>query len=198
MAVPLALRRGRLLALPVIVAGLIISDTATAAMAALVACGVMLWFEYRHSDDGRFYLLVGLVMLGGLAAGYLQMADDWNVLVNDRWTVWSRAWSGIKASPWFGYGLGSFRSAGIVEGGVYFKQAHNEFVQLAFETGAPGLALALAFVVERARRLRTASLAAAGAFAAMVVLALGSFPLHTADLAVWSVPFLGMLSREDC
>lgn len=90
--------------------------------------------------------------------------------------------------------------ASISEGMQHFnmdvhcwKEAHNEFIQVLFETGLIGLFLMIAYVWDMFRRFylfgtkSTFCITMASCFLAIVIVSIGHFPFHVARLAV---PFL--------
>ena len=179
LALPGAFRRGWRWSLPVLVAGLLMSGTATGYAAALAGSGAWLW---TLRPEIRLHLAgaVGAVACAGAWFSPDTMSDA-------RWTVWQQA---IADSTFAGHGLGSFAVAGYTVPPLLFRQAHNEYVQILYELGAVGLLLALAWIVVRARSLRADPLGMA-ALATFAVLCAGLFPLHAPEAALWSVLLLG-------
>lgn len=116
---------------------------------------------------------------GMLFAGWWWADKTWD-------TLWSRlgVWGKGLAIWWehgrvFGLGPGSWAwYLPQFDQREAFVQAHNEWVQLLFEGGAVGLLLALAWVWTHHRRL-----AAHPAAWALLVLTMGTFPLHLAVVA---------------
>ena len=69
-----------------------------------------------------------------------------------RLRIWSRAFSYIQGSPFLGCGLGTFRTidGDISSVGSLFDMgtphAHNVYLQMAYDTGVPGLVAYLALL----------------------------------------------------
>lgn len=120
-----------------------------------------------------------------------------------RLAIWRNAVEMARARPWHGWGLGNFkvfypryRRAAVAEGMTgtarMVRDLHNDWLQVAVETGLVGLALLLALVgvagrslLRQARSLRNSRdawivAAAAGGMTAFAVIACVSFPLERA------------------
>jgi O-antigen ligase len=109
--------------------------------------------------------------------------------------------------PW-GTGLGSFRSVyQLYEkpedvSNIYVIHAHNDYVELALETGVPGISVMIAFLVLWARAARRVwryadagpyARAASIASAAILVHSLVDFPLRTAAIGAVFAMCLALL-----
>jgi O-antigen ligase len=105
----------------------------------------------------------------------------------DRSTEWSVAWHQWGSAPVFGVGpdrLLFFHTAA----GTYAKFVHNEYLQVAADAGAVGLALLLAAVVTIFRAVRRVDALSSCACAALVCCAVGgAFDFD------WHLPFVGFL-----
>ncbi len=120
-----------------------------------------------------------------------------------RLAIWRNAVEMVRARPWQGWGLGNFkifypqfRRAAVAEGMTgtarMVRDLHNDWLQVAVETGLVGLALLLSLagtaariLLHQARAVRNSSdawtvAAAAGGMAAFAVIACVSFPLERA------------------
>jgi O-antigen ligase len=158
-------------------------------------------------------IIAGLVVMiratnagGRLAAVFSRglFGDD------SRWRFWPAAWNGIETYwPW-GSGLGTFprafevREPGTVLSPLYLNHAHNDWLELAFDSGLPGVLLAAAFLLWLAWRLRAVILAgldkaplAAAAGLVTIILMLHSlcdYPLRTETIIACFAASLGMLA----
>jgi len=151
----------------------------------------------------------GLAKVGEIAGG------DWNAVLTGRLDGWRAAVWMAREHPLTGVGVGAYRTefiraktALLREGvaffpeqpNVVFANAHNELLEVAAETGWPGLAVFAFGLVQLARRLRLwrppggagstsaespIALAWAG-IAAIGVLALANFPFRIA-IALWPI-----------
>ena len=144
-----------------------------------------------------------LVKLAEVARG------DWNSVLTGRLDGWRAAVWMVGEHPLTGVGVGAYRTEfvpaktallrdGVVffvdQLNVVFANAHNELLEVAAETGWPGLAafaFGLGMLVRRLFRRRaesprsTAALAWAGS-AAITVLSLANFPFRIA-VALWPI-----------
>lgn len=101
----------------------------------------------------------------------------------------------IVSRPLAGFGLGAFAAAypayALFDNGRFVNLAHNDWLQVAVETGIPGLALLVAFAA--------ALLAGLGrsrwAYGVPIVMvhALVDFPLHRIGVAAWFMVLAGAL-----
>ena len=105
----------------------------------------------------------------------------------DRSTEWSVAWHQWGSAPIFGVGpdrLLFFHTAA----GTYAKFVHNEYLQVAADAGAVGLALLVAAVVSVFKAVRRIDTLSSCACAALVCGAVGgAFDFD------WHLPFVGLL-----
>ncbi|HEX3746126.1 MAG TPA: O-antigen ligase family protein [Bryobacteraceae bacterium] len=104
----------------------------------------------------------------------------------------------VRARPWTGFGLGSFRTVypayAPLDFGSVVQHAHNDWVEWAEEGGIPFALLVFSVAVWSAPRvLRTVW--GIGAVAIMLH-ALVDFPLHTPALELWLFALLGVLASE--
>jgi O-antigen ligase len=169
----------------------------------VVAAGALILLNPR-SRWRRLVLIVSAALLLGsiavLATSSVrngQFASDAPTAVESREEMLSTTAKALRDFlPW-GSGLGSFRSVyQLYEnpaevGDVYVIHAHNDYVELALETGVPGILLIVAFLAWWARAAfrswrypdggpyaRAASIASAAILAHSVV----DFPLRTAAI----------------
>jgi len=132
----------------------------TQSRTAVVLCagmglGMMAIDARRRRRSGRVMLVAGaVIVLAALAVGISQIQGRWGELPLDA-QVRGQADAGylhaLAASPWFGYGLGGFRTLHemIVKPDLAaeiwaFGAAHLAVLQAALEGGAPFAALLLA------------------------------------------------------
>lgn len=99
------------------------------AILALVSAGwLVLWRRAKFAAA-----LVAVVAIG-ISAHFLTLKV---ATLSERLEIWGRAWDGL--SLW-GNGLGSFRFDH-----PFFEYAHNDFLQVAYELGLPGVLLLATF-----------------------------------------------------
>lgn len=201
----------------VCIATIAVNAQLTAAIAAVVGAVTVLALHAQQLASLRAALLIGLLALVTLALPPLR-AQAWSRIpgvdiatlqqaTTYRLGAWLAAERQAQAHPWFGAGPGSYSvdsQTGRLAAeltlrarltppptGTHFAQAHNDYLQLAAETGVPTLLSALAafglllhaLLPLGAKHLEARALA--GVLLAGGVAALAWFPLQ--------VPLLAML-----
>lgn len=168
--------------IPPILPALILPQGRTAWLAA----GVGLSVHYR-----RYWKItapIAVLALGGLIWLSIPKGDGGNVSTIERIAIWRSAASGVTFA---GHGVGSFWTQfpifdqRIDKHGTTPEQAHNEFLTIAFETGIPGLALAIAFCLMLIGPLNTTRVILIGLLVEMCF----AFPLRLPATA-----FLGLVA----
>lgn len=115
----------------------------TGGRAPLLAIGVVFVARLWRTSRDAALATIAVLCIGAMIAIVLRPDS-----VFERLDIWSDTLRGLSA---FGHGLGSFAGlfpqyARLVDASANrFENPHNEFLQIAFETGIPGLVLALAF-----------------------------------------------------
>jgi O-antigen ligase len=164
-----------------------------AAVMAIVAASWPARYNPRDVGDAKRYSGVVDVLEAGL--------DPRSTAFRTRLGLWRRTLAMVTAHPWFGVGPGNwpvvfplYAEPGATQDGVLSaarapRQAHDDLLERAGETGIPGLLSLVALVggvaMAARRRLReidygtrTAAAAAVGALTALGVVSLSSFPLE--------------------
>jgi O-Antigen ligase len=174
---------------------------ATCSSMTFVSLGMVLVI-YLYYQGGIRWIAYASVA-AALTLSILAILGCINPLFDDhgRYELWGTLLSLWKNKPFFGYGIGSFQLLGplaepqhLVKEHGYFLQAHNDYLQVLFETGilgAFGVLWALASVIRatiKNIKSPTACLLAS-IFGSLAANALASFPFHIAPLA-----FLGLVS----
>lgn len=179
----------------------------------LLASGLLLPFGWRL----RMFVmpLAGLALVGAVYAltmDPLERATGSEAAsVESRQQIWATTVSAIDESFPFGTGLGSFESVyrqyedQSSVGATYVNHAHNDYLQVALELGAPGIILMALFLVwwatqslriwqsnERRPFQRAATIASAAILTHSVV----DYPLRTAAIAAVFGMCVGLMIRE--
>ena len=159
-------------------------------------------------------LLIGAV--GWLATTPLSGTASFRVnaetSVQSRAEILATSTTAVREFMPFGSGIGTFREVYAVyedhdrlEPNTYVNHAHNDYLELALETGIPGLIVLLAFLAWwgraawRAWRRRDAdpyARAAVIASAAILVHSVVDFPLRTAAIAGCFAMCVALLARQ--
>jgi len=210
---------------PVMAMGIVITATTTAMLAAVAGTIVYLWISERTAistfftepTNRKIMVLLALVVVIVLApvVWFAKVDSLESVIGCDRWVAWKHAAMSMQAEM-YGRGLGSWESVfplltsgtpGLNTSGAVFMQAHNEYVQTAFELGIQTLALVVAFLLTAIGRIRKGagvdlnlspwkpcplSAQIAAGLAILVVSCAGVFIFHVAPTALLGVAWLGM------
>lgn len=189
--------------LPVVIAGLVLCRSTTGFCAALASAGV---YAITGSIDRR--LIPAAAGAAALVVVFFIWFDPIAAVFTDvRWQAWALIARTSWQVPW-GQGLGSFydifgRIAADPDLGGVWRQAHNEYLQAAWEMGLAAGALLAVYPLRvliaawRRRKSITATqrLAAAG-IAAVAVSCLGWHTMHIAPLALAAMAWIGL--AENC
>lgn len=161
--------------------------------------------------------LAGIAVLGGLAtlAAYVSPLHDRIVggnmtSIEERQVMWANTASAIPDFlPW-GSGVGSFATlypryeAPETVTPTFNSHAHNDYLEIALETGAPGILLLIVFLIwwgARTRSIWSSTAADPYAQAATIVTAalllhsMVDYPLRTAALSAVMAAFLAIMAR---
>ena len=212
LCLPACLRGKWMLLAPFIVCGLVVSGTTTGAMAALAGMAVYL---YLTVADKRKIIAWGaaLAVLAGVWFWKVDSLD--NMVKCNRWIAWKHAaWS--MRSEMLGRGMGSWEVVfpllasgdtrlgtvnnenGKIEMNNVFCQAHNEYVQAAFELGVQTFALIGAFLIFVAVCILRKSVSAevAAGMTALAISCFGWHVFHIPPVALLGCAWLGMWQRR--
>jgi O-antigen ligase len=127
-----------------------------------------------------------------------------------RYGAWPRTWQAAGDFAPFGSGIGTFvdiypryEDPALVDG-TYMNHAHNDYLELALETGAPGLALLFAFLLWWGKRALSAwrhpqhadvfARAASIASAAILIHSAVDYPLRMTAISAILALCCGMMS----
>jgi len=205
-------------AIPALVLLIIATASTTAAIAAGV--GIAVYFTLRLRPGWKT-VAAGLAVMGSMIF-LIHMVDPVDRTLGDpRFRIWRHVVQTYDSAPW-GRGLGSFQQifpyfiAGdaeltktveiarvgnkpVLSTDVWWKSAHNEYLQAGFELGLPAMGFIFAFVAHLAmtawRRRKTIGRAEAAAIAGLSAAAVSSagwFTFHVAPLALMGLAWLGI------
>jgi O-antigen ligase len=153
---------------------------------------------------------VGLIMSSPIAAGELASGEN-SLAATSRGEIWRTTGQAIGDSFPVGTGLGSFQIAyhryenPDYIGRSFVNHAHNDFLEVALELGAGGIALMIAFLiwwVVVATRIWTSTYsspfdrAATIATAAILAHSFVDFPLRTPAISALFAASIGLMMRH--
>jgi O-antigen ligase len=184
---PYFFRRRWVLALPLVVLGIVLCKVWIGLVALVAVAGVLLW--KRHGIVGASIATAGgvctLAAVGGLAGW------SFEAHVGSRLVAWSATVQAWLSFPVLGWGFGRYGAvipSLLPPGTEMFMEAHNDFLQLAFSTGALGLILAAAFVASTIKKgLRLVDTAPVLSFIASCVSACAFFTWQIVPLAALTI-----------
>ncbi len=167
---------------PIMLPAIVMAGTKSSYLALLVAFVVWTWQHNRREEAALAIVSVLFVFIVSYffnyrVSGSLQRLEIWSAI--------------IPQLTLLGHGAGSLEESffsTVFASGERIANAHNDFLQLAFEFGAPGLAVALAFTPQ----LRSPT------FAAFAVLAFIQWPLEFPIIAFIGAVSAGAAYRERC
>lgn len=178
--------------LPVFAIGLILTHSFLAIVAA--CAGLLL----RWPDHRRWLWLACGIAIPLAWMGHIAPWATWHA----RWEVWMAALSILTVKGWLlGVGPGQWLIAyqyfavshqTAVEG--YFAAAHNDLLQLLFESGLPALGLLGGWAWAHRGLWRTAW---GGSALAVLLLSLGFFPWHLVTTGMVALVVLGCATAEE-
>lgn len=144
------------------------------ALLALFVGGIIILVLGWNQTDKRRLVIVGMVIIGaffmaGMLKNYIPQIPDTGITEriatlqdaenagHGRFVIWQPAWELFKQNPWTGIGLGSYFLAippflhnDDHSAGFY---VHNDYLQIALETGIPGFVFLLLILFATLYRL---------------------------------------------
>lgn len=169
----------------------------TASVMTVLSLGaVLILYAYEMWSKKKAYLLFGLSIL---ACIILEIFLPRAMSDTGRFWWWGEAFKMFKNAPLLGYGIGTWQSYAMFIGqhnlavlgnSPWFGQAHNDYVQAAFELGLIGLAIIgwcfydVIMGAVSALSIKKDSIRFAGIFLGLAVNSLGNFPIRIAPLAL--------------
>jgi O-antigen ligase len=130
----------RLLVGACLLAGVLVSQSTTAAIVVLIF--ILLFYLGMELTLG-----IGLIVIVAIIVG---PELDWEILFNKRIEIWTKAYLMWLEHPWFGLGTGNFQTQSEFiddSGGIYNLGLHSMYAWMLFETGIVGSILFMAFIV---------------------------------------------------
>jgi hypothetical protein len=149
--------------LPLVAPALVLPMDRTALLACVVALAALMWRARNRASWAILAALAGCFAYAALHIGSASLAM--------RLAIWRDAVAGISLT---GHGLGIFWTIPTLYNGTTPIHAHNEFIEIVWECGLVGLALAASF----AWTLRGPIDTARAVLVALAVECVLAFPLH--------------------
>lgn len=131
------------------------SKSSSSALAFLASISFLLYFRVK-----KVWFFIGMAILVAAGVGYIVFFDMPGGQFGERLKVWHATLGHtLKFSPYFGYGLGKFSAwephtiQATQKDLLKWIWAHNEFVQIIFETGIIGFAIILTFIKQEMSKI---------------------------------------------
>jgi len=215
LCLPAFIRYGLIPLAAVVVIGLFLCASTTAMIAAStgIVFFIFLWRWPGVTDSGGRFAIRAIslmVVIAGMMVFFQIFDPIENTLQCPRWQAWKHiAWS--FRSEAFGRGLGSFQDIFplLISGDArlssmgWWKHAHNEYLQAAFEMGLQVMVLIVAYLLAfgyRAWQIRKSlsreQCTVIAGITTLAVSCLGWHTFHVAPLALLGVAWLGLAHRE--
>ncbi len=216
---PAFFRRKWFYLIPLILIGLVLSKSTGGVMAA--GAVIMVYSIYRMPDfvsavhkipkigsmiqsvqflNAWTFRTLWAAVVVCLAVFYLQFIDSPGMI--GRLTAWIEGSQVFMKHPYVGAGLGHWKVLFADPDirwrtfGLYYAQAHNEFIQVAIEMGIFSIITIIGYFVSVARRMHPGAIIPALAILAVSVNSLVFFPMHIWFLALISVTWLAILEVQ--
>lgn len=170
------------------------SESSIGFMAYIVAIAAYGFLLLKHFTGARFAFVFSTVILLVFASFGTYIDPQWSSFTQiSRFKLWPAIpdyWLD-HGSLWVGVGLGSFRHFGSViqtatqvEVGHWWLWAHNDWLQILFETGLLGFTSALLVFVAAMWSAYRANLGLFVSLISIGVVSFGNYPLRLAEFAV--------------
>lgn len=164
------------------------SGSSAGASAFVVTTGFMFYCMLSKQKNGLLiFWSIAVALLIGLFA-YVLLYDAPGGQFSERFKVWFPAMSDVlRRSPFFGMGIGSFAGSGyqttqVGHSNLNWVWAHNEYLQMLYETGVFGLMIIIYWIKDMVVRFRQRndykSQAFMASFVSVCMVSFLHFPFH--------------------
>jgi len=202
LGIPFALYRKKSILIVPIILGIIATNSQMAIGSTIVMLMIILYFKYKKT-------IISLFVIGALTAG-IGLAVKGSVVGNviddsTRFTEWQNILVGVKTPymskrsyPYTGRGPGAFFWTYRMSSGSNFAQAHNEYLEVLYDTGIIGLFLFLMslYYIFKNTILNKRKKYLMSAFIGICVCSGGIFAWHLGCTMYLSVLIAGLLNNE--
>lgn len=186
--------------IPVIIAYAVLMKSTVGMVAVICAIGAY----YMITRKWRLLIIPGLVG-AGILTFFLIKVDPLTqtVFAHPSPTVWKETLKLCMLKPIAGWGPGQFQIAyNVIDKrfldmfpDVFFRYAHNDYVQILFETGLVGFGIFMGLIITTTRKFRPELAMAASGLVALGIAAAGGFPLHIAPFVLVGIVYLAVIDK---
>ena len=202
LGIPFALYRKKSILIVPIILGIIATNSQMAIGSTIVMLMIILYFKYKKT-------IISLFVIGALTAG-IGLAVKGSVVGNviddsTRFTEWQNILVGVKTPymskrsyPYTGRGPGAFKWTYRMSSGSNFAQAHNEYLEVLYDTGIIGLFLFLMslYYIFKNTILNKRNKYLMSAFIGICVCSGGIFAWHLGMTSFMTILIAGLLNNE--
>ena len=202
LGIPFALYRKKSILIVPIILGIIATNSQMAIGSTIVMLMIILYFKYKKT-------IISLFVIGALTAG-IGLAVKGSVVDNviddsTRFTEWQNILVGVKTPymskrsyPYTGRGPGAFFWTYRMSSGSNFAQAHNEYLEVLYDTGIIGLFLFLMslYYIFKNTILNKRNKYLMSAFIGICVCSGGIFAWHLGMTSFMTILIAGLLNNE--
>ena len=202
LGIPFALYRKKSILIVPIILGIIATNSQMAIGSTIVMLMIILYFKYKKT-------IISLFVIGALTAG-IGLAVKGSVVGNviddsTRFTEWQNILVGVKTPymskrsyPYTGRGPGAFFWTYRMSSGSNFAQAHNEYLEVLYDTGIIGLFLFLMslYYIFKNTILNKRNKYLMSAFIGICVCSGGIFAWHLGMTSFMTILIAGLLNNE--
>ena len=202
LGIPFALYRKKSILIVPIILGIIATNSQMAIGSTIVMLMIILYFKYKKT-------IISLFVIGALTVG-IGLAVKGSVVGNviddsTRFTEWQNILVGVKTPymskrsyPYTGRGPGAFFWTYRMSSGSNFAQAHNEYLEVLYDTGIIGLFLFLMslYYIFKNTILNKRNKYLMSAFIGICVCSGGIFAWHLGMTSFMTILIAGLLNNE--
>jgi O-antigen ligase len=202
---PFGLYRKKYLYTILISIAIILTDSQVAMIAGVITLATLACFKLPKLK----YYIISLILLAGivLTTGKVLQYKPIDELVNDstRFQTWTvildsinKPYGSEKAYPWTGRGPGAFKWTNMQSNGNNFREAHNEYIEVLYDTGIIGAFLFIMslFYFFKNIKLTPRNHYLVSAFIGLCVCAGGIFVWHLGMTVFLTVVLIGLIDNE--
>ena len=164
---------------------------------AVVGAVIFLLLKYRSCRLTLWFLLLGTIGICYLSSHPIDIVGKFN----NRIAVWQLGYPLFQRSPFFGQGLGVWKTWQVTYRGTWWLEAHSDWIETTIELGILGLGMILALVWNTIRRFWTdqkdnlLACVYMASFISFLILMGAAFPLHISAIGLTGLISFWALER---
>ena len=184
----------------IVLYGVWISKSDMSRIAAVVGIIAFILINFRSRRLVLWFVLVSIVIVTIVSFQAVEFLEwfDLEARFAGRLEVWEQAFPHFKTNPWFGQGLGKWKTFGITARTVYWIEAHNDWIERTVDIGLVGMFLFILVIVNTIRNTNFKDKLVCAYFASFIsflIIMMGSFPMEIAPVGL--IGLLGFMALEN-